>query len=95
MIKECPICYRRFKQHGGYSQKYCSNHCRDKARRAGKFVKCAVCGKEIYRPRWWFKVNSTPICSRECMREWRRMRAKKNLIHRSKKTGRFIASKSN
>jgi len=95
IIKKCSICHRRVKQYGGRSKKYCSERCRAKARRAGKFVKCAVCGKEIYRPRWWFKVNSTPICSRECIREWRRMRAKKNLIHRSKKTGRFIASKSN
>lgn len=85
IIKECPICHRRFKQHGGRSKKYCSDRCRDLARRTGKFVKCAVCGKEIYRPKWWFKINSTPICSQECMREWQRMRIEKNLIHRSKK----------
>jgi len=94
IIKECPICHRRFKQHGGRSKKYCSNYCRVKAKRTGKIVKCAVCGKEIYRPKWWFKINSLPICSRECMSEWRRMRVKKNLIHHSKETGRFIFSKS-
>ena len=94
IVKECPICYRRFKQHGGHSKKYCSEHCRTQAKQTGKFVKCAVCGKKIYRPRWWFKINSAPICFRECMRELRRMRVKKNLIHRSKKTGRFISSKS-
>lgn len=94
IIKECPICHRRFKQYKGRSKKYCSDYCRAKARRTGEFVKCAVCEKEIYRPRWWFKINSTPICSRECMSEWRCMRVKKNLTRRFKKTGRFIASKS-
>ncbi|MCD6500428.1 hypothetical protein J7K42_00180 [bacterium] len=94
IVKECPICYRRFKQYRGCSKKYCSEHCRILARQTGKFVECAVCGKEIYRPRWWFKINSIPICSRECMGKWRYMRVKKNLIHRSKKTGRFIFSKS-
>lgn len=94
IVKECPICYRRFKQQGGYSKKYCSERCRTQARWTGKSVKCAVCGKKIYRPRWWFKVNSTPICSKECIREWRRMRVRKNLIRHSKKTGRFIPSKS-
>lgn len=85
IVKECPICHRRFKQYRGRSKKYCSEDCRTQSQMTGKFVKCAVCGKEIYRPKWWFKNNSTPICSRECMREWRRMRIKKNLIRRSKK----------
>lgn len=91
VVKRCPICNNRFEQYGGYLKKYCSDHCKILAGRTGKFVKCAVCGKEVYRPEWWFKVNSTSICSRECMSKWRRMHIEKGLIHRSKKTGRFIS----
>ena len=91
IIKECPICHERFKQYGGRFKKYCSDYCRTQARWTGKIVKCVICGKEIYRPRWWFKINSKPICSKECMSKWRCIYIKKNLIHRSKETGRFIS----
>lgn len=66
---------------------------RPTARRTGKTVQCAVCSKEIYRPRWWFKINTTPICSQECMRKWQRIRVENNIIPRSRKTGQFLPSK--
>ncbi len=93
IIKECPICHKQFKQYGGRFKKYCSKYCRTKARWTGKIVKCVICGKEIYRPKWWFKLNSQPICSKECMSKWRYVCIKKNLIHHSKITGQFISSK--
>jgi len=60
----------------------------------GNFETIAVCGKEIYKPRWWFSVNTVPICSGERMSEWRRVRVQNNLIHRIKRAGRFTFSKS-
>lgn len=92
-IKKCPICNNWFKRGGRYPKKYCSDRCRTLARRTGKTVQCAVCSKEIYRPRWWFKIDTTPICSQECMRKWQRIRVENNIISRSRKTGQFLPSK--
>ncbi|MBL7150123.1 MAG: hypothetical protein ISS84_00620 [Candidatus Pacebacteria bacterium] len=93
IVKECPICHKQFEQYK-YPKKYCSERCRIQARNTGKFIKCAICKKEIYRPKWWFKINNTPICSRECIKKWRHIRAENNLIRHSKKTGRFISLRS-
>ena len=93
IVKECPVCHGQFEQQKGRFKKYCSEYCRIQARQTGKLVKCIVCGKKVYRPGWCFRINNTPICSKGCSREWRRMRVGKNTIHRSKETVQFVSFK--
>lgn len=90
---KCPICGAQFKKRG--TKKYCSLFCAGRARRSGKMVKCTICGREIYRPRWWFKKNVYPLCSLECGGKWHRMRLETNLRCRCEKTGRFLSNASN
>ncbi|MFQ6129913.1 MAG: LAGLIDADG family homing endonuclease [Candidatus Hadarchaeaceae archaeon] len=74
--------------------KYCSLSCvaRSPIKRIGKIVKCAACGKEIYRAPWWFRRNSIPFCSRACIGKWQKMRLRANLLSRCKISGRFLHS---
>lgn len=90
IIKKCLLCNKEIIRYKGRNIKYCSPQCRLKARQTGKFVKCIWCGKKIYRPGWWFKINKRPFCSRECRWEWQRMRINKNLIICSKENARFL-----
>lgn len=80
VITRCLICKKKVIRWKGRIVKYCSAQCKIKARQTGKFVKCSWCGKEIYRPNWWFKVNNKPFCSRKCKGKWRRMQINKNLL---------------
>jgi len=62
---------------------YCSRECYNKARRAGiantrgpgekrgKYVKCAYCGKTVYRSPSALQENENHFCSRECMARYR------------------------
>jgi endogenous inhibitor of DNA gyrase (YacG/DUF329 family) len=95
VITKCLICGKEIRQYKGRKVKYCSFECRIKARHTGKFVKCTWCGKEIYRPNWWFKINNKPFCSRKGIGEWQRMRVKENLLPRSEITGRFLSLATN
>jgi len=95
VVTKCLTCGKEIKRYKGREIKYCSLECRRRARHTGKFVKCSWCGKEIYRPQWWFKRNNKPFCSRECIGEWQKMRVKENLLFRSEITGRFLPSKTN
>lgn len=88
----CLVCDKLIRQKQKPFKKYCSSNCR--SRRSGKIVNCAICNKEIYRAKWWFKVNTTPVCSKGCMREWQSMRIRKNLLPRCKTSGRFLPVKS-
>lgn len=91
----CLVCNKKITRFKGQEAKYCSFKCRIKAKQTGRFVKCILCGKEIYRPNWWFKINNKPFCSRKCIGEWQRMRAYKNLLSRCKVTGQFLSPKGN
>lgn len=90
-ISKCPVCGKRFKKHR-VSKKYCSITCAYIGKRTGKIVGCIMCNKRIYRPAWWFKVNTYSICSRECQREWKKKLLESGVLRRSKKTGRFLPS---
>ncbi|KXB02230.1 hypothetical protein AKJ44_01000 [candidate division MSBL1 archaeon SCGC-AAA261F17] len=90
-ITKCPVCGKRIERMGR-PKKYCSENCRVIGRRTGKMVNCVICGKEIYRPEWWFKKNTVPLCSRACVGKWQMMRIEKGLVKRSDETGRFLPS---
>jgi len=90
---KCPICGAQFKQCGG--KKYRALTCAGYARRTGKIVKCIICGKKIYRPLWWFKVNVYPLCSLRCCGKWHGKRLETNVRHRCEKTGQFLPNVSN
>ena len=91
---KCSVCGAQFRPRGS-GRKYCSLVCAGLANRSGKMVKCAVCGKEVYRPHWWFKWNTDPLCSKECCKKWHRVRVENNSVHRCNKSGRFLSSTSN
>lgn len=93
IVTKCPNCGREIKQPPNYFIKYCSSQCRITVRRKRKIVKCFVCGKKVYRAKWWFKLNKTPFCSRRCIREWQSMRLRMNLLPCSRETGRFLHSR--
>lgn len=88
VLVKCLICGTEFKQRG--SKKYCSLTCAGRDTRTGKPVKCTICGKEIYRPRWWFRENVYPLCSSKCCKRWHAMLLKTGVRHRCQKTGRFL-----
>jgi hypothetical protein len=88
ILIKCSICGAQFRKRG--VKKYCSLTCAGQAMRSGKMVKCAICGKEIYRPKWWFKRNVDPICSLECCKKWHKLRLETDLRRRCEKTGRFL-----
>src|SRR5258708_28609568 len=56
----------------GYG-KYCSIACAIQARRKGKFVSCATCGKEVWRmPRHLGHSQSKKyFCNKSCQTLWR------------------------
>lgn len=94
VVTKCLLCKKEIVRYRGRQVKYCSLSCRLKARYKGKFVKCVWCERKIYRPKWWFKVNNIPFCSRKCIGKWQGVRLQNNLLRRSKITGRFLFSKS-
>jgi hypothetical protein len=87
-INYCPTCGREFKTYKA-SKKYCSLECFHLGMHTGRVVKCTVCSKKIYRPFWWFKRNTYPICSKECDENWKRTFLKRGFLKRDYKTGRF------
>lgn len=92
IVVKCPICSKEIRYYRGQFKKYCSSQCRLKTRQTGKMARCVVCGEKLYRPKWWFKVNTIPFCSRVCFGKWQRLRLKKNLLRRNQRTGRFLSS---
>lgn len=69
--KICPVCEKEFYAKGNPSRRiYCSRKCGDTARNTGKYVLCAVCGKEIYRTRGRLKNSKNYFCSSECANQW-------------------------
>ena len=91
----CLACGRLFESLR-ITARYCSLSCAARTRfqlkRTGKNVKCVVCGKEIYRARWWFSSNSVAFCSRTCVGKWQKSRLQANLLRRCKISGRFLPS---
>ena len=76
-IMACKICEREFyvkpchlKRGDG---KYCSNACAAQGRRTGKFVVCAICGKNVWRaPRYLHQSKSGKyFCNKSCQALWR------------------------
>ena len=74
--KKCKICGKKFyikpchlKKGWG---KYCSIKCRTKAQVKGKWVKCSLCGKEIWRTPKDFKRSKRNVffCSVPCHCSW-------------------------
>jgi len=76
--------------------RYCSLSCAARARfqlkQTGQNVKCVVCGKNVYRARWWLNSNSVPFCSCTCVGKWQKLRLNANLLRRCKISGRFLPS---
>lgn len=76
-ITECGICSKEFyikpsHQKRGWG-KFCSTICRSKAQCKGKFVKCFICGKDVYRsPKALTRSKSDKFfCSKSCQTIWR------------------------
>lgn len=88
----CPVCDVVFTKHG--PSRYCSASCAYRARLTGKEVNCTVCNKKVYRPAWWFRVNSYPICSKKCDGKWKKTFLERGILQRDNKTGRFVRSSS-
>jgi hypothetical protein len=89
-VKICPICGKKFKKS---NKKYCSLHCAIIGRHTGKIVNCVICGKKIYRPAYWFKTNTNPLCSTKCHGKLKKILLQKRIVRRDK-NGRFVAYNS-
>ncbi|MFQ6010037.1 MAG: LAGLIDADG family homing endonuclease [Candidatus Aenigmatarchaeota archaeon] len=81
---KCPVCGEQFRKYTASTK--------SKAKRTGKFIRCTICRKDIYRPRWWFKVNIRPLYSRKCQGKWQKTRLEANLLQRCQTSGRFLHS---
>jgi len=89
-VLRCSNCSKQFRSYR--YRKYCSDICARKSRLTGKEVNCIVCNKKIYRPAWWFKVNTYPLCSKGCDGKWKKTFLERDVIQRNNKTGRFMHS---
>lgn len=74
---ECSICKKKFyvkpsHQKRGWG-KYCSINCRAQSQIKGSFVKCAICGKEIYRSptKLGRSKSGKYFCTKVCQTLWR------------------------
>ncbi|MFA6464049.1 MAG: HNH endonuclease [Candidatus Paceibacterota bacterium] len=71
-IAICKKCKKKFYVKPSWLKKgagiYCSRKCSDLGRRKGKFAKCDVCKKKIYKSLKDLKrsINKKYFCSREC-----------------------------
>lgn len=60
--------------------KYCSQRCKNESQKKGKFVVCAYCGKQVYRPLANLRRQSktkTYFCNKSCQCAWKNKRRKK------------------
>ena len=76
-IAQCKICLKSFYVKPSHLKlgwgKYCSKNCQSKGQLKGKFVKCFICDKKIYRsPKTLLKSKSKKyFCSKTCQTLWR------------------------
>jgi hypothetical protein len=74
---KCKICKKKFYAKPSHLKrgwgKYCSAECQYKGMLKGKFVKCFVCGKEIWRTPKNFKNSKSDkfFCNKSCQTTWR------------------------
>lgn len=76
--KTCKVCskpFPTFNRTQALRNKTCSQECRNAIPHKKKppeervglvLVACAVCGKEVWKPRAWVKRTAAPTCSRAC-----------------------------
>ena len=76
-IVTCKICSKSFYAKPSHLKlgwgKYCSNACRSKSQLNGKYVKCFVCSKQIYRSNSSLVHSKSQkyFCSKKCQTLWR------------------------
>ena len=53
--------------------KYCSVKCQREGQKTGKFVKCSICNKAVYRPLKQLKGSKSKkyFCNKSCQTIWR------------------------
>ena len=76
--KRCRYLHQRGKNHPNYGIKL-SDELKEKikiAKRTGKFVKCLICGKDIYRRKNQLEKSDRFFCSRECSFKGKKPRKK-------------------
>lgn len=76
-IVQCKICGKNFyikpsQKKLGYG-KYCSRKCQRIGQRKGKFVTCAICGKQVWKAPKALKHSKSKkyFCSKTCQTKWR------------------------
>ena len=73
----CRVCSREFHIKPSHLKlgwgKYCSRNCQVKAQFNGKLVKCAICGKNIYRSKVNLErsLSGNYFCNKSCQTLWR------------------------
>ncbi len=76
-VVKCKICSKSFYTKPFWLKrgfgKYCSPVCQHLGRRAGKNVKCHICGKEVYKPLSKLEHSKSKkyFCSKSCQTTWR------------------------
>lgn len=76
-VLRCQICTKEFYVKPSHIKlgwgKYCSIECRSKSQLNGKFVKCLICNKSIYRSTAHLgrSISGKYFCSKKCQTLWR------------------------
>lgn len=72
---KCKICGKEFKviPSRKYTAKYCSKDCAVIALRGSLNCKCEICGKKFHRKESRILKNKHQVCSRECLRELKKI----------------------
>lgn len=77
IIRKCAQCGNGFKTKPFFIKKgegkFCSRKCSFESRKNGKYVKCDVCKKEVYKTKKELRVSKSKkyFCSRSCQTKWR------------------------
>ena len=73
----CQVCGKEFSvkpshQKLGYG-KYCSQKCNGGAQKTGKFVKCHICGKQVWKTKRSLERSKSKLyfCNKSCSTKWR------------------------
>lgn len=73
----CRICEQEFYAKPSWLKigwgKYCSQKCQREGQKTGKYVKCSICGKEVYKPGKALKGSQSGayFCNKSCQTIWR------------------------
>ncbi|MFH0829890.1 MAG: hypothetical protein V1887_01890 [Candidatus Aenigmatarchaeota archaeon] len=93
VLMKCQTCgdiFRKFKENASYCSLSCAAKHMAVSRLSGNNVTCAACGKRVYRPNWWFAINSRAFCSNSCHGKWQETRLATNSLQRCRTDGRFL-----